>query len=255
MAGSAERLSSDIARLCAKEKFVIVHGGGPQVSELEEALGRKPRYIFSKEGFKSRYTDRETMQNFIMAVGGKVNASLVMALRKSGVAAVGVSGLSGILFAKKKTLISYENGKEKVIRDDYSGKIENVDASALLALLNAGFVPVVAPIAASSEFECLNVDGDRAAAAIASKLSAEKLIIFTDVEGFFDSFPGGNLVSSAKQSQIADLQKSASAGMKRKLLAASEALASGVQEVIICSGLKERPLLSALEGGGTHFTR
>ena len=91
MAGKASSLARDIAGI--KEQFVIVHGGGPQVTALEQSLGREPKYIYSKEGFKSRHTDIETMQNFVMAVSS-VNILLVSQLRKSGVNAVGVSGAS-----------------------------------------------------------------------------------------------------------------------------------------------------------------
>lgn len=252
MADSADALAKDIARLAASEKLVIVHGGGPQVTALEQSLGREPKYIYSKDGFKSRHTDAQTMQNFVMAVGGGVNASLVMALRRAGINAVGVSGASGIILAKRKTLVSYENGKEKIVHDDYSGKIKGIDCKMLQALLSAGAVPVVSPIAQGEQFEWLNVDGDRAAAAIAGKLGAQKLVLFTDVEGFYADFPHG-LVKSAKQADIVEFQKKASAGMKRKLVAVSEALNLGVQQAIICSGLVETPLSAAMKGGGTHF--
>ncbi|MCX6770351.1 MAG: [LysW]-aminoadipate kinase [Candidatus Micrarchaeota archaeon] len=255
MADNAANLASDIASLVSSgEKVVLVHGGGPQVTALEKAVGREPAYIYSKEGFKSRHTDGQTMQNFVMAVGGGVNSSLVRTLRKSGVNAVGVSGSSGIVFAKRKILVSVENGKERMVRDDYSGKIARIDSAPLLALLERGFVPTVAPIALGEEFEALNVDGDRAAAAIAAKLSASRLILFTDVEGFFANFPN-DLVSRATGSEIPEFQKKAAAGMKRKLVATSEALLGGVPEVIICCGTREKPATSALAGGGTHFTK
>jgi [amino group carrier protein]-L-2-aminoadipate 6-kinase len=254
MADSAASLASDIASLISSgEKVVLVHGGGPQVTALEKAVGREPSYIYSKEGFKSRHTDLQTMQNFVMAVGGGVNASLVLQLRKAGVNAVGVSASSGIVFAKRKILVSVENGKERMVRDDYSGKITRIDSAPLLALLERGFVPIVAPIALGEEFEPLNIDGDRAAAAIAAKLGAQKLVLFTDVEGYFRNFPN-DLVSRATQSEIADFQKGASAGMKRKLVAVSEALLGKVPEAIICCGTKEKPATSALAGAGTHFT-
>ena len=255
MADSASAVASDIASLLSSgEKVLVVHGGGPQVTSLEKATGREPKYIFSKEGFKSRHTDEQTIQNFVMAVGGGVNSLLVRQLRKAGVPAVGVAASSGIVFAKRKILVSVENGKERMVRDDYSGKITRVDTAPLLALIERGFVPVLAPIALGEEFEPLNVDGDRAAAAIASHLSAEKLILFTDVEGYFRNFPN-DLVSRATAAEIAEFQKGATAGMKRKLVAASEALAGGTAEVIMCSGTKEKPLSSALNGGGTHFTK
>jgi acetylglutamate/LysW-gamma-L-alpha-aminoadipate kinase len=255
MADSAGNVAADIAALISSgEKVVLVHGGGPQVTALDKAFGREQRYIYSKEGFKSRLTDAQTMQNFVMAVGGGVNSSLVLQLRKSGVNAVGVSGASGIVRAKRKILVSYENGKERMVRDDYSGKITSIDDAPLLALLEKGFVPVVAHIAMGEEFEPLNTDGDRVAAAIAAKLGAEKLILFTDVEGYFRNFPNG-LVRKATSADIPEFQKGASAGMKRKLVAVSEALAGGVKDVIICSGTKEKPASSAMSGGGTHFVK
>jgi len=255
MADSAGALASDIASLVASgEKIVLVHGGGPQVSALEMASGREPSYVYSKDGFKSRRTDSQTIQNFVMAVGGGVNTSLTLSLRKAGVNAAGISASSGIVFAKRKILVSVENGKEKMIRDAYSGKISRIDASPLLALLERGIVPIVAPIAIGEEFEPLNVDGDRAAAAIASSLKAEKLILFTDVEGYFRNFPN-DLVEQATSAEIPGFQKGASAGMKRKLVAVSEALIGGVPEVIICSGTKDKPATSALAGAGTHFVK
>jgi len=255
MADNAALLAADIASLVSSgEKIVLVHGGGPQVTALEKAVGREPAYIYSKEGFKSRHTDKKTIQNFVMAVGGGVNTSLTLQLRKAGVNAVGISASSGIVFAKRKILVSVENGKERMVRDDYSGKISRIDASPLLALLSQGFVPIISPIALGEEFEPLNIDGDRAAAAIASKLGAQKLILFTDVEGYFRNFPN-DLASKATASEIPAFQKGASAGMKRKLVAVSEALTGNVPEVIICSGTKENPATSALAGSGTHFVK
>ncbi|MCX6770443.1 MAG: [LysW]-aminoadipate kinase [Candidatus Micrarchaeota archaeon] len=255
MADNAGSLASDIAALVSSgEKIVLVHGGGPQVTALDKAFGREQRYIYSKDGFKSRLTDEKTMQSFVMAVGGGVNTSLTLQLRKAGVDAVGVSGASGIIFAKRKILVSVENGKEKMIRDDYSGKISRIGSAPLLALLERRLVPVVAPIALGEEFEPLNVDGDRAAAALAVSLKAEKLMLFTDVEGYFRNFPN-DLVSKAAASEIPGFQKGASAGMKRKLVAVSEALAGGVPEAVICCGTKEKPASGALAGAGTHFVK
>lgn len=255
MADSAGNLAKDIAALSKSgERIVLVHGGGPQVTALERALGREPSYIYSKEGFKSRHTDELTIQNFVMAVGGAVNCSLVRLLRKNGVDAVGLSGTSGVLFAKRKILVSYENGKERMVRDDYSGKLTRIGIEPINALLSQGMVPVIAPIALGEENEPLNVDGDRAAAALAAALGAQKLILFTDVDGYFRNFPN-DLAQRATQGEIALFQKTASAGMKRKLVAVSEALSGGVPEAIITSGLRESPLSAALEGAGTHFAK
>lgn len=254
MAEKAGSLIAELALLHHKgEKFVIVHGGAQQVSELERKLGREPSYVMSKEGFKSRHVDGQTLQNSVMAFG-MVNGSLISMLKKHGMNAVGILGASSVLSAKRKILVAVEEGKEKVIRDNFSGKITKVDTKLLASLLNSGFVPVIAPVAMGEEHELLNVDGDRAAAEIAGALRAERLMLFTDVEGYFRNFPN-DLVSTAKQSDIEAFQSHASAGMKRKLVAVGEALELGVPEVIISSGLKENPVGAALNGGGTHFTK
>jgi len=252
IASKAQNLAAELAT-CGQQA-VLVHGGGPQASALSLATNNPPRYLMSPEGFKSRYTDAKTMENFVMAVGGGVNSSLVQLLCSKGAKAIGISGASAIIRAKRKTLRAVENGREKIIRDDYSGKIISVDAAPLRLLLDNGYLPVVAPIALGEEFEALNVDGDRAAAAIANALGAKTLLLFTDVEGFYTNFPNG-LLKAATSAQIPGLQKSATGGMKRKLVAAQEALGGSVEKVVIASGIIASPITSALAGNGTHFAK
>ena len=105
---------------------MLVHGGSAEANSLGEALGYPPRFITSPSGFTSRYTDRRTLEIFAMAVNGKVNSLLVEQLQTLGVNALGLSGLDGrlMLAARKDAIQSVENGKRKVIRDDYTGKIE-----------------------------------------------------------------------------------------------------------------------------------
>ena len=133
--------------------------------------------ITSPSGYTSRYTDRKTLEIFLMAVNGKVNSLLTEQLQMLGVNAFGLSGLDGrVLQAMRKDSIqSVENGKRKIIRDDYTGKIETVNSDLLRLLLAAGYLPVIAPVAVSGKGEALNVDADRAAAMVASALQAETL--------------------------------------------------------------------------------
>jgi acetylglutamate/LysW-gamma-L-alpha-aminoadipate kinase len=231
--------------------LIVVHGGGNEVNEIAGKLGKEQRFIISPTGFKSRYTDRETMEIFQMVLAGKVNKNIVVMLQKKGTNAVGVSGMDGgLLIAKRKITRSVENGKEKIIRDDYTGKIESVNGKILQILLANNYVPVVAPIAISREGEPLNVDGDRTAAAIASETKAKELILMTDVDGFYSNFPKG-LVKSLDYSELDGCIEKAEGGMKRKLVAAKEALEGGVEMVIIANGSKKNPILNALKGEGT----
>ncbi len=254
IAGEASNLAKDIAHLASEFSFVIVHGGAKQTTELSERLGLQPKFITSPSGVKSRYTDSQAIDIYTLAMRGKVNASLVLALQREGVNAIGISGIDGrLLLAKQKIVTSIdENGKQKVIRDDFTGKIEKVNPQALERLLSDGFTPVVAPIALGESNQPLNTDGDRAAAAIAGALQAAKLLLMTDVDGYYKNFPN-DLAPSLTRAEIEDSIRNASGGMKRKLMACGEATDSGVKEAIMARGTRERPVSEALAGGGTHI--
>ena len=248
-------ICSDAARLIAEgQRLVLVHGGSAEANSLGEALGYPPRFITSPSGYTSRYTDRRTMEIFTMAVNGKLNTLLVEELQALGVNAIGLSGLDGrILVARRKTAIrSVEGGKQKIIRDDYSGKIETVNDTLLNSLLEGGYTPVIAPMAISTEGEALNVDADRAAAMIAAALGAETLVLLTAVPGLLSAFPDeSTLIHSLPKSQLEGAKDYAQGRMKKKVLGAEEALQGGVSRVIIADGRVDEPITRALEGEGT----
>src|SRR5512138_548778 len=154
------------------QKLILVHGGSAEANALGEGLGAPPKMITSPSGYTSRYTDRKTLEIFLMAVNGKVNSLLTEQLQMLGVNALGLCGLDGRLLqaARKDSIQSVENGKRKIIRDDYTGRIETVNGGLLHLLLSAGYLPVIAPVAVSAKGEALNVDADRAAAMVASAL-------------------------------------------------------------------------------------
>jgi acetylglutamate/LysW-gamma-L-alpha-aminoadipate kinase len=235
-------------------RLVLVHGGSAEANALGEALGAPPRFITSPSGYTSRYTDRRTLEIFAMAVNGKVNTLLVEQLQRLGVNALGLSGLDGrlMLAARKESIQSVENGKRRIIRDDYTGKIEHVNAALLITLLDAGYLPVVAPVAVSPAGEALNVDADRAAAMVAAALKAEALVLLTAVPGLMRSFPDeSTLIPHLKPAQMPEALEAAQGRMKKKVLGAEEALNGGVGRVIIADGRIERPLSEALAGKGT----
>ena len=175
------------------KQLIFVHGGSAEANLLGESLGMPPKMITSPSGYTSRYTDRKTLEIFLMAVNGKVNSLLTEQLQMLGVNAFGLCGLDGKLVqaTRKDSIqsIDAERGKRKIIRDDYTGKIEKVNCELLMLLLNAGYVPVIAPVAVSEKGEALNVDADRVAAMVASALKAETLILLTAVPGLMKNFP------------------------------------------------------------------
>ena len=248
-------ICNDAAELLKQGKqLVFVHAGSAEANALGEAVGTPPKMITSPSGYTSRYTDRKTLEIFLMAVNGKVNSLLTEQLQMLDVNAFGLCGLDGKLIqaARKETVQSVENGKRKIIRDDYTGKIESVNSELLMMLLNAGYLPVIAPVAVSEKGEALNVDADRAAAMVASALKAERLLLLTAVPGLMEKFPDeSTVIRQLPQSQLAAAGEAAQGRMKKKVLGAEEALKGGVSRVVIADGRIQYPITNALRGEGT----
>ncbi len=248
-------ICADAAELLSQgQKLVFVHGGSAEANALGEALGTPPKFITSPSGYTSRYTNRETLEVFLMAVNGKVNSLLTEQLHGLGINAFGLSGMDGNLMVatRKGSIQSVENGKRKIIRDDYTGKIEMVNSELLMALLSMGYLPVIAPVAVSQKGEALNVDADRAAAMVASALKAETLLLLTAVPGLMKNFPDeSTLIRQLPQNQLSAALEAAQGRMKKKVLGAEEALQGGVGKVIIADGRIASPISSALAGNGT----
>lgn len=248
-------ICNDAAELLKQGKqLVLVHGGSAEANALGDALGAPARMITSPSGYTSRYTDRKTLEIFLMAVNGKVNSFLTEQLQMLGVNAFGLCGLDGKLLqaVRKDSVQSIENGKRKIIRDGYTGRIETVNHQLLSMLLTAGYVPVIAPVAVSEKGEALNVDADRAAAMVAAALKAETLILLTAVPGLMKNFPDeSTLIRQLPQSQLAVASEAAQGRMKKKVLGAEEALKGGVTRVVIADGRIQNPISNALQGNGT----
>jgi acetylglutamate/LysW-gamma-L-alpha-aminoadipate kinase len=246
---------TDIKNVLSEHQLVLVHGGGKGVTEIASKLGKEQQFVFSPQGFRSRYTDKETMEIFTMVMAGRINKKLVSALQKQQIPVVGLSGLDGYLLRaerKKRLIIINDQGRKQVIDGGYTGKVNQVNGSLLILLLKNGYVPLVSPIAVSEELEPLNVDADRTAANIAGALKANKLILLTDVEGLILD---NKLVSNMSVEDVESKLKKIGGGMITKVYAAQEALNRGVGEVIICSGIKKAPISSALKhNAGTVIT-
>jgi acetylglutamate/LysW-gamma-L-alpha-aminoadipate kinase len=235
-------------------QLVLVHGGSVEANALGHALGAPPKTIHSPSGYTSRHTDRRTLEIFLMAVNGKVNSLLTEQLRMMEVNAFGMCGLDGGLMraSRKDTIQSVENGRRRIIRDDYTGRIEEVDRELLLLLLTAGYMPVIAPVAVGKKGEALNVDADRAAARVAAALGAGILILLTAVPGLMKTFPDeSTVIRQLPQSELSTALDAAQGRMKKKVLGAKEALEGGVGRVVIADGRAGHPISRALAGQGT----
>lgn len=244
------------AHIKAGQQILVVHGGSGETNAISTQLGHPPQMVTSPSGFTSRYTDRKTLEIFAMVTSGKINTLIVERLQRLGVNALGLSGVDGRLMeAKRKEairIIDPVSGKQRMLRDDYTGKIETVNAGLLKMLLDAGYTPVVAPLAISPEGDALNVDADRAAAMLAGAVQAEQLLLLTNVPGLLRQFPDeSTLIAHIAKDKVEASLEFAEGRMKKKVLGASEALALGVGKVVFGDGRVEQPVAKALAGAGT----
>lgn len=232
---------NDLKSISEQDRLVIVHGGGKEVTANANKLGKTQEFVVSPGGIKSRYTDKETAEIFTMVMAGKINKCIVRLLLSKGVKTVGISGIDGSVLKanrKKKLAVLNNNGRKMMIEGGYTGKIESVDPTLINLLLKNGYLPVISPVAISEEYDFLNVDGDRAAAFIAGALKAERVMFVTDVQGVeMDD----KLVRTMTLEQARIALPKMGFGMEKKLLAAIEAVQSGVKEAVIASGKAERP--------------
>ncbi len=253
------KVCGDVAKLIRSgESIVLVHGTSAAADSLAARLNVPTHTIQSPSGHVSRYTDPATLDVYTMAAVGEVNVGIVGRLQALGVNGIGLNGLDGkLLRAQRKDAvraIDPDTGKQRVIRDDYTGRIESVNADLLRLLIGAGYTPVIAPLAIGADCERLNVDGDRAAAMVAGALGAETLVILTNVAGLLANFPDeSSLIAHIMPDGIEKAIELAGGRMKKKVLAAQEAIAGGVGRVILADSRRDDPIGSALAGAGTTF--
>lgn len=247
----------DIAGLVQSgQRVVIVHGGSDLTTRLATELGHPPVFITSPSGHTSRRTDRRTLEIFQMACRGLLNQQIVQRLQALGVNAAGISGIDGRLWTgtRKDAIRSVENGVTRIIRDDFSGTVQAVNPGIVQALLGAGMVPVISPPALSTANEPMNVDADRAASATAAALGASDLLLLSNVPGLLRSFPDeSSLIREVKRTGFENAESIAQGRMKKKVLAAADAVIAGVRRAVIGDARRENPITSALAGEGTVF--
>ena len=228
---------------------VVVHGGGPQINEMLDRLGKKGEFI---QGM--RVTDEETMDIVEMVLGGQVNKEIVNLINRHGGKAVGLTGQDGNFIHAHKLLMADKDKPEKMIDIGQVGEITAIDPSIINFLDGGDFIPVIAPIGVGADGETFNINADVVAGKLAEILGAEKLILLTNTPGVLDK--DGNLLSGLTPKQIDDLvaDGTLSGGMLPKISSALDAARSGVKSVHIIDGRVEHALLLEVltdEGVGT----
>ena len=235
---------------------VIVHGGGPQISQIMERMGIRSTFV---EG--QRVTDDETMSVVEMVLVGTVNKEIVGLINGYEGRAVGLSGRDGDLIQADPMKIYKYTGDERppeIIDIGRVGKVSSINAGVLKALEDSGFIPVIAPVGVGPEGQAYNINADLVAGAIAGELKAEKLILLTDVPGVMSS--KNELIPSmtADEARKAMEDRIATGGMIPKLKSCLKALGSGVDKAHIIDGRKEHAILLELltdTGVGTEIVQ
>jgi len=255
-----EQLKKDFAKDITLLKFiglnpVVVHGGGPQINSVLDQMGIDCKFVRGM-----RLTDQPTMDVVEMVLGGKINKAIVAQINQEGGKAVGLSGKDGGLIHAKKLRIMHQAEADKppeIIDPGLVGEVTRIDPDIIDTLTNKGFIPIIAPIGTGEQGETFNINADLVAAKIAVALSAERLVLLTDVDGVLDQ--SGNLISSIKASEIGDMiQKNiVTGGMIPKVEYAIEAVQNGVEKAHIINGTRRHSLLLELftdKGIGTELT-
>jgi acetylglutamate kinase len=235
---------------------VVVHGGGPQIGNLLKSLSIESQFV---DGM--RVTDQQTMDVVEMVLVGKVNKEIVSFINQNGGQSVGLSGKDGKLLIARKMKYMRDKGDNQppeIIDIGMVGEIEKINNKVLLSLIDAQFIPVIAPVGVGEGGKTYNINADLVAGSIAASLKARKLILLTDTEGVLDK--NGELISSIKADEIGELIKDGTikGGMIPKVKCCLEALTTGVSKAHIIDGRKEHALLLEIftKGGiGTEIIR
>lgn len=238
---------------------VIVHGGGPQINLLLDRLGIVPNYV---QGM--RVTDGETMDVVEMVLVGKVNKQIVGLINHCGGKAVGLSGRDGDLVCAEQLKVSRRQETDQgdappeLIDLGRVGQVTGINTGVLESLVSRDFIPVIAPVGVGDDGEAFNINADLVAAGIASALSAEKLVLLTDVPGVKDK--EGCLLSSLSCEEIEKLidDGTVAGGMIPKVRCCVDAIKEGVKKTCIVDGRVEHSILLEMftkDGSGTEIAQ
>ena len=226
-------------------RVVLVHGGGPEINELMDKMGKKPEFV---NGL--RVTDKETMDIVQMVLAGKINKTLVNLLEMKGGKAVGLSGMDGRLL-------------QCCVKDErlgFVGEIQKVHINPVTDLLNNGYIPVVSTVGCDKSGNAYNINGDTAAAYIAGALGAKTLIMMTDISGVLRNREDpSTLIPEITLDELSSLREEGiiSGGMIPKVECCATAIHRGVRNVVIMDGRVPHSILMELltdEGAGTRFS-
>jgi len=229
---------------------IVVHGGGPQIGELLERLNIESEFV---DGM--RVTDEHTMDVVEMVLGASVNKEIVDSIHRNGGRAIGITGKDGQLIQARK--LAGDWNREGVKDIGQVGEVASIDTDILTMLIASDYIPVIAPVAGSTDGKTYNINADLVAGKLAEVLRAEKLMLLTDVAGLLDA--EGNIVTGLNTHQVEELiaQGVIHGGMLPKIQCALEAVQGGVSSAHIIDGRVAHAALLEIfsdEGIGTQIS-
>lgn len=246
------------------EKIVLVHGASEMRDEIAEKLNHPTKIIISPSGISSIYTDEKALEIFLMAYPGLVNKTIVAKLQQHRVNAVGLSGIDGRLWQgkRKKAVYSKVGKKVKLIRNNLTGKVDEINPQLINLLLENQYVPVICPPALSENNEIINTDNDWATAVMAGSLKVEEMVVLFEAPGLLKKFStrGGSasgrtdeslLIKTIDKNKLSEYLGFAQGRMKKKILGAEEAFRQGLKTMYWSDGRIKNPIIKALNGNGT----
>jgi acetylglutamate kinase len=232
-------------------RIVLVHGGGPQSTELATSLGVETQFVEGR-----RVTNEQSLEVATMVLNGQINTRILAACRDIGIPAVGISGVdAGLIRANKRPPVDVDGHEAGPVDYGFVGDIESVDADVLRTQIASGLVPVISPLSADESGTLLNINADTVAAALAASLDAEKLILVTGAPGILeDRSDAASLMSYIDLAGLERLHESGSLaeGMLPKAKAIEAAIRGGVRRVhVISFKLSDSLLLEVFTNEGT----
>lgn len=247
-------ICSDLNVINKEQKVVLVHGASKKRDDIAFKLGIPTKYITAPSGHKGVYTDKKALDVLTMVYAGLVNKSVVARLQKAGINAVGLSGADGRVWEgkRKKNILSKENGKTKLIRETFTGKVEQVNSDIINLLLKNDYFPVITQPAISFEGELINTDNDRNLAVLSRDLGVKELVVLFEAPGLLvDPDDESSVIQQVKKDELNRVMKQLDGRMRKKVLGAIEAFDSGVEKIYWSDSRINNPITSALSGAGT----
>ncbi|MDH5533884.1 MAG: [LysW]-aminoadipate kinase [Candidatus Pacebacteria bacterium] len=257
-----ELISQDIANISnnSSEQIIFVHGANAARDQLATDLGKPTKRIVSPSGMTSVHTDEQAIEILTMAYAGLINKRWVSHFIQNNVQAVGLSGIDGKLLVgqRKKVLISQVEdtlrgtSRKVLIRNTYTGRVNQVNTDLLNILLDGGYMPVITQPAVTEDGVMINTDNDLNSALIASEMNVEKMVVLFEAPGMLrDINDPDSLIRKISREELPNMLPFAKGTMKKKVLGAMEALDHGVKEIYWGDSRIKDPISNALAGKGT----